>query len=144
MVPLASHRRVWTWLGLCKFDENMSTFEQMIYIFFNISLFVSFVAVVVASTIFVMINLVTDQEGSLHALFQFTAYTGLVYVSIIAFVVRHKISNIFHTLTDLYTTSKNFIKKCRATRFYRCLFLHLTHSHRCRYIPIFNAGKHQQ
>lgn len=113
MVPLAAHRRVWTWIGLCSFDENPSKWKNMLYFMLNMILSTSFVGAIFASGAFVMAFLPTDLEGSLHALFQVTAYTGLVYVVIVAFIVRHKITDIFSKLTEIYEQSKSLIlMKC--------------------------------
>lgn len=106
MIPLVAHRRIWTWLGLCSFEENTSKLAKMIYISFNLSLFTTFVGAVLASAEFVRQSLSTDLEGSLHALFQLTAYTGVVYVTIITFVFRHKITEIFDQLTEIYRKCK--------------------------------------
>lgn len=102
MIPLVAHRRIWTCLGLCSFDENSTKLAKMAYILFNFSLFASFVGAVLASAEFVRQSFSTDLEGSLHALFQLTAYIGVVYVAIITVVVRHKVTHIFEQLTEIY------------------------------------------
>lgn len=107
MIPLVAHQRVWTWLGLCSFDKNTSKWKEFAYFMFYFTLFLSFVGVILASVAFVMIFLSIDLEGSLHALFQVSAYTGLVYVTAVAFFVRHRITHIFEKLTVIYRKSKS-------------------------------------
>lgn len=106
MIPLASHRRLWSFLGLCSFGKERSKWIQTASLIFTISLFLGIVCVVLASVAFCIKYLSTDVEGSLHALFQITAFTAITYASVVAFVERPKIAAICDRLTQIYDNCK--------------------------------------
>lgn len=107
MVPLAIHKRVWTWLCVYPIDESTSKWKKLVYIIFTLVILAANLSIIPASVAFAMKFVSTDLEGSLHALFQITACTGIIFAMFSGFILRHKISTIFEQLTEIYNRSKN-------------------------------------
>lgn len=108
MVPLAVHRQVLTWCCVYPPDENTSKWEKLSFKAFAFVIFVSLLSTIAVSVAYIAKFMSTDLGGSLHALFQITAYTGLSYVALNGFILRDKITAIFSQLTQIYNESKNF------------------------------------
>lgn len=106
MEPIASNRRVLTWLCLCPFDPSTSTWKRAFFVISTIFLFASEVGAFISSIIFFVKNVSNDLEGSLYAVFQFVAFTGLIYMSIVAFILRKRINMFLGTLSTIYEESE--------------------------------------
>lgn len=61
---------------------------------------------VIASAIFFLKFVSVDLNQSLYAMFQIAAYTNVTYIYIAAFLLRHKITAVFDSLTEIYEESK--------------------------------------
>lgn len=106
MIPLAAHRQVWTWCCVYPIDENSSKWQKFIYIIFTLTIFLAIISVVPVSVAYIIRYMSDDPKGSLHALLQISAYTGISYVAINAFIVRLKIIAIFDGLSNIYEKSE--------------------------------------
>lgn len=64
----------------------------------------------IASVIYFWNNVRLDLEPSLYALFQTIGTSGVTYMCIVAFFMRHKITALLGTLSTIYDTRKtNYI-----------------------------------
>lgn len=105
MIPLATHQRVWSWLCVESVEsgaQSQKNYNKMFAMF----AFMAHVAVIMASAAFAMEYARTDLSGSLHALLHLTAFMGMAYVLVIAFMSRNKITAIFENLVEIYTKCK--------------------------------------
>lgn len=106
MIPLATHQRVWSWLCVESVEsgtQSQKNHKKMFAMF----AFMAHVAVIMSSAAFVMEYARTDLSGSLHALLHLTAFVGMAYVLVIAFMSRDKITAIFENSVEIYTKCKN-------------------------------------
>lgn len=76
------------------------------FILFTFTVLGSIISVIPVSVAYVMRYISVDLKGSLHSLFQITAYMGISYVAMIAFILRHRIVEIFDELSNIYNQSK--------------------------------------
>lgn len=106
MVPLATHKLLWTWCCVHPVDEDASRWKKFACITFTFLLSIANLSVVPASVEFVIENVSDNPEAALHALFQITAYIGMIYANINGLFLRHKITAIFTKLTQIYEKSK--------------------------------------
>lgn len=74
-------------------------------IIFSVSCLIANACTVAASATFFAKFVSNDLHESLYALFQITAYSQVVCIYIIAFIMRHKIETIFEHLQNLYDAS---------------------------------------
>lgn len=103
MVPLAAHKRVWTWCCVYPADEHTSSWKKLVFIIFATAVFVCALSVVPASIAFGIKYASTDPGSSLHALFHIAGHSAMSYAIIIGFVLRHKITDIFEQLDRIYS-----------------------------------------
>lgn len=106
MKPLATNRRVLTWLCICPFDQDASIVKRTFFIILALFQFALVSSASVSSIIFFVNNLSVDLEGCLYAVFQIAAYSGLSYMWVVAFTLRKKINQSFGTLDAIYEESK--------------------------------------
>lgn len=124
MKPLATNQRVLTWLCVCPFDLNTNLCQKAFYIISTALLFASEVGAFVSSIIFFVENISNDLEGSLYAVFQFVAFTGLIYMSIMAFILRDRINMFLESLATIYQESKQTNKICAFEHPFHFISLH--------------------
>lgn len=110
MKPLVTNHRVLTWLSLCSADENTSKREKRCYILFAAINYFIFIFFLACSIAYFFTFIQTDLEKSLGSLFQIAACSGIIYMLIVIFFLRHKISAIFIKLSDVYKASKNLFE----------------------------------
>lgn len=106
MIPLTTHQRAWSLLCVHRVENSAPNHKKhnKIFLFF---VFTAHLAVIITSTVFAIRNARIDSKGSLHALLHLTAFMGMAYVLVIAFIIRDKITKLFEHLTEIHTTSKH-------------------------------------
>lgn len=106
MNPLATNRRVLTWLCACPAPDSTNKWHNRAHIAFTGALFVVVIGCIIASTIFFMEYVSTDLEDALNAMFPIAAVSGLIYMIIAAIILRSRIKSIFVGLERIYEASK--------------------------------------
>lgn len=106
MIPLATHRKIWSWCCLCTTDIDPSLRKRIGAAIVTFGILAINLSVIPASAMFVVEFWPTDIEGCLYALFQLFGYIGTVYTIIVAIMFREEIAAIFATLTKIYDESK--------------------------------------
>lgn len=106
MKPLVTTTLVCRWFCICAPEDNSTTSKKIAYILLTSIAFVVTLALVAASMTFFMKNVSNDLEEALYALCQIVVHSGLLYVIIVAFFLRHKIRVIFNSLAEIYDASK--------------------------------------
>lgn len=106
MIPLETHRRIWSWCCMCATDENPSIRRRIGSAILTFGILAVNFSVIPSSAIFVMKFRSTDIESCLFALFQVFTYIGIVYTIVIEIMFRKEVAAIFITLTKIYSGSK--------------------------------------
>lgn len=106
MKPLATNRRILTWLCVCPFDRDTSIVEKMFFIILTLFLFALVSSALVSSIVFFANNVSVDIESSLYALVEIAAYSGLLYMLMVVFILRKRINRFLGTLETIYDESE--------------------------------------
>lgn len=113
MRPLSTNQRMLKWLCVCPLEARDSQWMKPLCIIFSLITFAAVAGCVLSSIVFFSTNISTDLEESLYALFQISAFSGVAYMAIVAFIERNKITAFLETLTKIYNTRKRIIDFCR-------------------------------
>lgn len=108
MKPLATTQQVLTWLCICPVDKIANKWKRLSSIGFSLTIYAVILTHVTASATFALKNYSIDLEKSLYATYQFLAWSPILYIFIVAYFTRHKITGLFSGLSEFYDTS-NFI-----------------------------------
>lgn len=106
MLPLPTNQRVLTWLCVRPMDADENQWKKLFYIAFTITFLTIDLTGLFSSIAFFLINISIDLEESLYALFQISAFLGLTYMCIVAFLLRYKITAFLGTLSQIYDARK--------------------------------------
>lgn len=110
MKPLVTNRKVLTWIGILPAAERTNKFRKLIYITFYFALTSSSGFALFTSLTFMLKYMSTNLEDCLYALFQVAADMNLVYMMVIALILRRKIAALFDRLTEIYNERKKSMK----------------------------------
>lgn len=104
--PLPTQRKVLTWLCIYYSDKNESKMQKIIKFSCYATFILSFISCITGSLMyynkFASINL----EESLFALYQIVAQSAILYMFLIAFLLKRQITGIFDELSTIYKASK--------------------------------------
>lgn len=104
MIPLEMHQQVWTWIGVCKFDQNSSKWKKFAIELFTFAILVAHLSLIIASIMFIM---QADYEETLHALSLITMIVATLYAQLaIALIKQHKVAIIFEKLSEIHLKCK--------------------------------------
>lgn len=107
MEPLSTNQRVLRWLCICPATKNTSESIKWARVLFSWTIFTLNLFAFVLPVLFFVKFISTDLESCLYALFQIPTTGNIVYMTIIAFFLRHKITAVFENLSIIYAASKN-------------------------------------
>lgn len=79
----------------------------MAHIAFTILIFAIIILSYIPAIIFFVKFMSIDLEGALNALFQVSAFTGILYAMIVVYIRRQQINRIFRSLSKIYDASEN-------------------------------------
>lgn len=106
MNPLVTNKKVLTWLCLCPAEKSTKWSWKLIYAIFALTIFTGNLCAFVVSVVYFMQFVSTDLEGCLYALYQIGAFSALIYMTMTAFYLRHEISALFESLSEIYHMCK--------------------------------------
>lgn len=106
MLPLPTNQRVLTWLCIRPMNTDENRWKKLFYIMFSITFVSIDLTALFSSIAFFFINISIDLEESLYALFQISAFSGLTYMCIVAFLLRNEITVFLGTLSQIYDARK--------------------------------------
>lgn len=106
MNPLVSNQWVLMWLCVCPASESASANKKVAYVAFTLLFCITILSTVAANVTFVIKFISIDLEKSLYAFVYIIAFSGIIYVMIVALLYRHKINAIFVELSAIYKASK--------------------------------------
>lgn len=111
MEPLLTNRRIMMWLCVCPAiatSTKWQRFGYMVFTFFIIALNLSGLA---ASAVFFTKFVWTDLENSLFNIFNMSGHLSVLYMFIILFSSRRKITSLYEFLAELYRARKSWTFK---------------------------------
>lgn len=106
MEPLITNHRVSIWLCICPADENTSKLKKILHRMFSGFCVISMICTFIASLIFALKNTSAKIEESLFAMLQIVTISAMIYMLVVASILRRKIANIFKSLSDICRASK--------------------------------------
>lgn len=106
MQPLATIRRVMTWLSMCPPDESSTERQRKAYVVHTLAILFFCVISFIASLTFCLKYVLVDFDGSTFAFMVAIIEFGVVYFMIAAILMRHQIQGIFSSLSTIYNRSK--------------------------------------
>lgn len=106
MKPLISIQQMLIWVNVRKSDEFKGKWEEKaIFAFFLIAISFGMIAAS-ASSVFFTKFISIDIEASLAAIYPVNNSLSFIYVLVVAYLMRHKIDDIFDKLSNIYDTRK--------------------------------------
>lgn len=106
MTPLVTNRKVLICIGLYP-ANGASTQSHLAHLALGVAMFLILVWSFVETVLFFLKFFSTDLELSLFALYQIFGLSSMLYVFIAAFLLRHKINEIFKILLNIYRACKS-------------------------------------
>lgn len=110
MEPLASIKKMMTWLYICPDESLPSYWKILFYICSTIAQFTVLVSALTGSVLFAIKFFSINLIDAMSACMQLFGWTLLFYMFSIALIMRQKISTIFTRLAEIYDESKYFSK----------------------------------
>lgn len=110
MIALKSNRRVLIWLCIYPADENTSELQKRAHIAFSVFVFGLNLFACGASAVYFIKYASDDLESSLLALSQMSGCINALYINIITFFYRHKITAVIDSLSDIYKSRESQMK----------------------------------
>lgn len=107
-LPLVTNKRWLTWFCVCPLEDSAGVIKKIMCIIFSSIVFAFNVLALIASVAFFLQYVSSNLEKSLYALFQIGSFTCMSYLICIAILLRHKITDLFNSLTKIY----ELCKKC--------------------------------
>lgn len=90
-------------------DTGESLWKKLFYVTFSLTFFSANLSGLLSSVAFFVENISTNLEESLYAFFQISAFSGLTYMCIVAFLLRSRITAFLGTLSKIYDTCKSLL-----------------------------------
>lgn len=106
MKPLETNQRMLLWLGGFPLDNLAGKWKKIAYITFTLSVIMTHMLSVMASTVFIHRNKSIDLEATLFSLFHTIASASMLYQSVVTVLLRRELNVIFVGLANIYDTSK--------------------------------------
>lgn len=102
MRPLVATQRVLVLLLVCPADENSSRWEKIANHVFTFAMFFTLLFAIPAYMAYFWKFKSVELETSLFAAMLSNNVSGLVFLSVVMFAFRHKISDLLNKLSDIY------------------------------------------
>lgn len=108
MKPLATAQVVLTWIGILSGDESTSWWKERASVIFTFFAFVSLVCGFAAGVTFIVKFISIDLESSLFGISVSLAYFSVIYVILVALLLRSQIPEIFQELSEIHAASESY------------------------------------
>lgn len=107
MEPIHSIKRILIWLCMCTADKSSSIWLKRAHFVFALITFILTFSGFAAHVAYMYEYLSVDLDGSMFAFLGLIGFTDASFIMIIiVFFLRHKISILFDTLSEIYDASK--------------------------------------
>lgn len=110
MSPLQTTQQVLKWLRIRPIDPDEKSWKNLYYAIFTFTIFTIEVLGIAGTAVFIWKHFRTDLEACLYALFSVTGACGAIYMCIVAFYLRNKITALFESLSKIYDARKTRFK----------------------------------
>lgn len=107
MKPLVTNYRVLTWLCVCPPEESINRRRKLVYIPLISSILIGNIFFVWTSIVFFTKTVSVNLEASLFSLLQILAFSNIIYLIIVASILRRQIAGLFSGLSRIYDESEN-------------------------------------
>lgn len=107
MKPLATNKRVLTWLNVYPLEETASKREKFLYNALSVIILSLELATIVGSVLFILKYWSVNLEDAFFAFFQIDLMINFFYLTAVAYIQRQKISDLFKTLTEICNARNN-------------------------------------
>lgn len=104
MQPLATTRRMMTWLSMCTADGLSNASRKMACVAFTLAISILNVMGLIASLVFSVKFFFIYFDGAVLAMMSIFGVIGAIYFLISAILMRQQIDNIFTSLSVIYNT----------------------------------------
>lgn len=109
MIHLQTNRLVLKWLCIQPMDEGESPWKRFYHAIFTFIQLTMNVGMFATSVVFAWENIYIDLQVVLYALFQMACSFAVIYMWIVAFLLRGKIAAFLGTLSEVYDARKHWI-----------------------------------
>lgn len=106
MYPLASTRQILTWLSMCPAKKSATSRQRSGYFLYTLAIATVIGIGFVTSVVYCFQFISIDFDGAAFAFQIAIGEFGLIYFMIAAIGMRHRIANIFTSLSKIYKNSK--------------------------------------
>lgn len=106
MQPLATSKRMMTWISMCPPDESTNAQRKLAYTANTVTIAIFMAATFVSSVVFFSKFLLVDFDGAVYALLFAMGEFGVLYILTVALSMRHQIDNIYTSLACIYNSRK--------------------------------------
>lgn len=110
MVPLETNHLVLTWLCVFPPDESTSRLKRMAYTTFSLAIFGINAGSFFGSLAYFLKFMSVDLEQSLFAVVQMLGEVNMAYISIITYLLRHRITATYESLAKIYKAREYAVK----------------------------------
>lgn len=100
-------KRILKWICIFPVTKPMAKWKRVARIVFVVLLVSFTIFAISAYYAFVVKNIKTDLEDALLTSMSLITCSGLVYMMLVAFFTRHRVSTIFHQLSIIYDDGKS-------------------------------------
>lgn len=117
MTPLNTNRKVLIVLGMHSADASVTQQQQIRNICIASAIFIAHLWGLVSSAIYFIKFVSVDLESALFGILEVSGHVNMIYMMIIAFILRHRIAAIFTSLATIYTARMNDLPLDKSTTF---------------------------
>lgn len=114
MQPLLTTNRMMMWLSMCSADQSSTQRQRIAYVAFTSAIFLVNLISFLASLTYVFTFFSTNFDNVVFSFMTMTGEFGMIYIMIVAILMKSEIVEIFKSLSTIYKTSKlipkNFIQ----------------------------------
>lgn len=122
MEPLVSVKELFTWLCIRPVDGTISEWKKTARVPIAIANLAVMVSHFTASLVFFIRFVTTDLPGSLFAFMCCCGDFSIVYILITAFILRHRVNEIFEKLSAIYSACKYHFEFIRGVNYVADVF----------------------
>lgn len=107
MKVLVTNYRVFTWFRVCPSEEPISWCRNFVYSSLIPIIFIASVTITATSSAYFRTTILShNMEESLFLFIYIVGFINSIYLIIVTFILRHKITRLFKSLSGIFEESK--------------------------------------
>lgn len=107
---LEQNQYIFTWLSICQVKNESAKWKKHFRLIITSLIIITECLALLASSLFIYRFVESDLPNCLYALFQVAALFSAIYMWIVAFILRHRISKMFAKFQAVYQKSNVLLK----------------------------------